>query len=684
MKWYNSIKIKLIGFFFVVSIIFMFTMLSVLTMLKEDTLVENASKEINLATIKILNNLENTKSRYEEIVLVLASVSKELKNVSEKKEIIQNLLKANNSGLLTSGGIWFEPYTVDSSKKDYSYFFNRVSTNEFLLIEDYIQESPIHYSKTEFYLTAKYLKEGETYWTKVYADPVTKVQMVTVVAPIYEHEKFQGVASLDIKIKEHGAKVFGVFKFPNRYLMMIDREGTIMVKSTLVSNSFATDKLYDKECNAFVKEFEDLEPIFEKCNVPKDYNNAIAKTLSEESPEIGVQESKRIATILQKREENLRKGITENINFIENDPILQTKSVVATFDFPVTHWKVIIGIPKKQVLDVSNAIYQKIIDATIYLTLLAALIGYFLLKHVFIKPIEEINAQLKNNSIGTENHYKLLEYNDKGEIGVLVDNLNLRTMDLMVSKEREADEIQKRIVNEKLLVQQAKMAEIGGMMDSVAHQWKQPLNALSMYSEIIKRDFKEGEVDEAYIDQFRDDIQLQIDHMLTTLDEFRTFFRPNKEEEAFQLLDVINSVLFLTKDEFMKHSITINILHKTPIEIYGHKNEFKHLILNIINNAKDAFNENEIKKRVISFSLIDDSEGERLEIRDNAGGIPDNVINDIFKANVTTKTEGKGTGIGLFMSMQIAKKNGAYLSVYNEKDGACFVVKFNPNHAVEL
>jgi signal transduction histidine kinase len=508
--------------------------------------------------------------------------------------------------------------------------------------------------------------------------------MITVVAPIYKDEKFLGVASLDIKIKEHGEKMFGTFKFPDRYLMMIDREGTIMVKSTLLSNYSSANQLYNKDRNKFVQEFEGIKSIFKKSILPGDYNRTIAKALSKGSPEIEAQESKRIAEIIQKREESLRKGITKDIKFIQNDPILQKESIIATFHFPVTHWKVIIGIPKEQVLNASNAMYQKIIDAMIYLTLLSTLIGYFILKRVFINPIEEINKQLQNNNISSENHYKLLEYNDKGEIGALVDNLNLRTMDLVVSKERESEEIQKRIVNEKLLVQQAKMAEVGGMMDSVAHQWKQPLNALSMYSEIIKRDFKDGEVDEAYIDQFHDDIQLQIDHMLTTLDEFRTFFRPNKEEEAFQLLDVINSVLLLTKDEFMKHSITINIIKKTPIEIYGHKNEFKHLILNIINNAKDAFNENKIEKRVISFSLIEDKEGEKLEIRDNAGGIPDSVIGDIFKANITTKTEGKGTGIGLFMSMQIAKKNGADLSVHNEGDGACFVVKFNPNQVIEL
>jgi len=228
-----------------------------------------------------------------------------------------------------------------------------------------------------------------------------------------------------------------------------------------------------------------------------------------------------------------------------------------------------------------------------------------------------------------------------------------------------------------MLKQQSKMAAMGEMMDAVAHQWKQPLNALSMYSEIIKSDFDDGTVDKAYVDQFRDDIQLQIDHMVNTLDEFRTFFRPNKEHEVFSLLSVIHSVLFLTKDDLLKNAITVNIEQKDHIDVDGSANEFKHLLLNIINNAKDAFIENNIENRTITIRLLSNSEGQSIEIEDNAGGIPHTIINDIFKANVTSKAKHKGTGIGLYMSTQIATKHNATLSVENMNDGACFILTFN-------
>ena len=220
-------------------------------------------------------------------------------------------------------------------------------------------------------------------------------------------------------------------------------------------------------------------------------------------------------------------------------------------------------------------------------------------------------------------HYRFLECNDKGEIGQLVYNLNYRTLALEDAQRRERDKIQKRLTNEKLLIQQSKMAAMGEMMDAVAHQWKQPLNALSMYSEIIKSDFEEGTVDQAYVDEFSKNIQIQIDHMVDTLDEFRSFFRPNKEHEDFTVSKIIDSVMFLTRDEFMKNRITIDVEQQSEIELHGSKNEFKHLILNIINNAKDAFNDNHIEeKRSITIRLLDDEKGRRMEIEDNAGGIP--------------------------------------------------------------
>lgn len=227
---------------------------------------------------------------------------------------------------------------------------------------------------------------------------------------------------------------------------------------------------------------------------------------------------------------------------------------------------------------------------------------------------------------------------------------------------------------EKMLAQQAKMAAMGEMIDAIAHQWKQPLNAISMLSEIIEMDFESGDIDEEYMKNHKEQVFSQIDHLLSTLSEFRSFFRPNKDSSMFNVKNAIDSVLILVKDELIKYTIEVEVNELNVIKIDGIENEFKHIILNIINNAKDAFNEKTITNPKIIIILKEKNNEKSIEIKDNAGGIPEYIIKDIFKPNVTTKEEGKGTGIGLYMSDQIAQKMGARLSVKNVKDGANFSI----------
>ncbi|MDF1880167.1 HAMP domain-containing histidine kinase [Sulfurimonas sp. MAG313] len=227
----------------------------------------------------------------------------------------------------------------------------------------------------------------------------------------------------------------------------------------------------------------------------------------------------------------------------------------------------------------------------------------------------------------------------------------------------------------KMLAQQSKMAAMGEMIDAIAHQWKQPLNAISMLSEIAEMDFEEGLLDVQYMKEYKEQVFSQIEHLISTLDEFRTFFRPNKNIVFFDAKKAIDSVLLLTKDEFIKYTIEFEVEEQDTLELEGIENEFKHIILNIINNAKDAFNENETTERKIVISLFKKEGKKYITISDNAGGIPSHVIDDIFKPNVTTKEEGKGTGIGLYMSDQIAQKMGGYLGVENVNQGAIFTLE---------
>jgi len=239
-------------------------------------------------------------------------------------------------------------------------------------------------------------------------------------------------------------------------------------------------------------------------------------------------------------------------------------------------------------------------------------------------------------------------------------------------EKRVKDEVDFNKSNQKKYEQQAKMAAMGEMMDAIAHQWKQPLNAISMMSDMLVSDFASGDVKQAYIDNLANDTQIQIQHMISTLNEFRNFFRPKETKENFGIKRCIQSVMLLVNDEFLHNNISINIINKKELLLYGIENEFKHLVLNIINNAKDAFNEKDIKKRDIDIKFYKKDNSIHLNIQDNAGGIPSHVINDIFKPEVTTKKSDKGTGIGLYMSMQIAQKLSGSLSVKNINNGACF------------
>ena len=229
---------------------------------------------------------------------------------------------------------------------------------------------------------------------------------------------------------------------------------------------------------------------------------------------------------------------------------------------------------------------------------------------------------------------------------------------------------------DKIIEQQSRLAAMGEMIDAVAHQWKQPLNSISMMIDMLKNDFKDGFVDENYIDDLNETTHLQIDHMVTTLNEFRNFLRPSTKNENFHINTVVQNVQILMKDELISQNIHLNLEIDEDLQLFGNKNEFKHLFINLINNSIDAFNERNIQSREVTIRCYKESLNIYIEVEDNAGGIPNNIINHIFKPNVTTKPEGKGTGIGLYMTSQIVKKNNGSINVHNTKNGILFTIVF--------
>ncbi len=214
---------------------------------------------------------------------------------------------------------------------------------------------------------------------------------------------------------------------------------------------------------------------------------------------------------------------------------------------------------------------------------------------------------------------------------------------------RSYQDLIKILEQEKLLRKQAKFVAMAEMIDAIAHQWKQPLTIMSLHASSIPLKFDDGEFSEQDANEVSDDILLQIQHLDETLEEFRRFFRPNKRKKKFYIKEVVDSVLVLLKDELQLNHIEIEIMENDESLIYGFPNELKHVILNIVNNARDNFKEKKIKNRKIILSV----DKNNFSILDNGGGIDEDILPNIFNSNFTTKAKSKGSGVGLYLSKMI-------------------------------
>lgn len=225
---------------------------------------------------------------------------------------------------------------------------------------------------------------------------------------------------------------------------------------------------------------------------------------------------------------------------------------------------------------------------------------------------------------------------------------------------------------EKLLTEQSKLASMGEMIGAIAHQWRQPLNELSINIQNLDDDYEDGVIDEEFVEEFIKDNTEVINFMSNTIDDFRNFFRIDKTKEFFSVKDAINQTLSIQGAQLKSHSVEVTC-SGDDFNVNGYKSEFQQVILNIVNNAKDALVSKNIKDAKIEISLVDN----KIYIKDNAGGVPDNVIDRIFEPYFTTKEQGKGTGMGLYMSSMIIRDNmNGTLEVKNIDDGAIFTIGF--------
>ena len=236
------------------------------------------------------------------------------------------------------------------------------------------------------------------------------------------------------------------------------------------------------------------------------------------------------------------------------------------------------------------------------------------------------------------------------------------------------EETNKRIEKDKFLIHQSKLASMGEMIGNIAHQWRQPLNQLSLINitldTLIRKDRLNLEVFEKYFEQTNSIIQ----SMSQTINDFRYFFQPDKEISAFTLSDIFDESLKFVKEGLNRHYIDIYIADYNDCEILGHKNELVQVLLNLVNNSKDAI-VSTLKENGKIWLSVEKGEDIKIKLQDNGGGIDDDIIDKVFEPYFTTKFKEEGTGIGMYMSKMIVEQsmNGT-LYIENKDDGVLVTI----------
>ncbi|QOG12972.1 PAS domain-containing sensor histidine kinase [Arcobacter sp. FWKO B] len=237
----------------------------------------------------------------------------------------------------------------------------------------------------------------------------------------------------------------------------------------------------------------------------------------------------------------------------------------------------------------------------------------------------------------------------------------------------------KKLVQEQqsVLIEQSKSAAMGEMISMIAHQWRQPLQAVSiLIQKLSVTKMIEGDITDELLEQVVDDVAKQLDYMSKTIDDFRDFFRPDKHKEFIRVSQLVDRARDFLQYMMKTDSINFKVESSEDINISLHINEVIQVLINIIKNARDAIIINKVQNGQIIVRYYTSGNMCIIEIEDNAGGIPENIKTKIFEPYFSTKTNKNGTGLGLYMCKTIIEQHSSgRIFVENVNGGAMFKIE---------
>jgi len=310
--------------------------------------------------------------------------------------------------------------------------------------------------------------------------------------------------------------------------------------------------------------------------------------------------------------------------------------------------------PKKALLEQKKENEAKMVYPILAIVILGAIVFAYILS----KPFDRANQLLANEA----------------------QKLHEATINL---ENRVKQEVEKNERQDRILQHQSKLSALGELLSAITHQWRHPITRISLLLQNLRRNLSDVQHLDLKSDTMITASLGQIDFLSETIENFKNFYKPDEDKEAFRVEDALSSVLSITQDLLEHHGIGIKIELTNPVEIFGSKIALAHVFLNIINNAKDEMIQRKIKEPKITISMRQRKTHLSLFIYDNAGGAKPELLQKIFEPYVSTKNK-DGSGIGLYITKAIIEeKFGGKIRARNIKEGLLFTMSL-PLHVQKL
>jgi len=496
-------------------------------------------------------------------------------------------------------------------------------------------------------------------WTDAYLDPAGQGWMASCIVPIYKGDFLEGVTGIDITIDKFVHNILNMTIPWNGQAFLVDEKGSILAMPEGIETLFDLKELSSHSYEQTIKE-NTYKP--DRYNIIK--NDNIPASL---------------------------KNIFEDKTHIQEIDLKENKYILSQEIIPETGWRLFFVIDE-------NAVFQPVYElyttglwlglgAIVFLILFYIPFFVYLLRkanktaETITSPLTylvEASTRMSNDIHSFKTRIESVGVREMDELSV---NFNQMTEELQKLYQQMDDKINKTVddlrTKDHLLIKQSRQAAMGEMIGNIAHQWRQPLNSIGVIIQNLEDAYEFGEMTEQYLKNNIAQIMNMLQYMSQTIDDFRNFFKPNKEKELFKVLDILQNTVTLVKSEFDSEHIAIQVDNTNNPVLKGYPNELSQVMLNLLINTKDVVKERALKQAKISISIEINEQLCSISIEDDAGGIPSEIIDHIFEPYFTTKD--MGTGLGLYMSQMIIEKNmKGTIHAENTQSGARFTINL-PN-----